>query len=467
MIIPLVAVRETRTWRASITSPNARLWAIALFPSAALYSQAERQIRKGGKSLQHSTDILVAGTGPAGLVAALALAGDGHKVILAGPAVTGGDRRTTTIMMPGLAFLDNLGVGTELRMAGAPLSSMRLIDATGRLFRSPTVTFRASEIGEDAFGYNIPNARLNGILEAAVMASPSIRRVTCTVARWQPDEAEIVAHLDDGSQIEAKLAAAADGRHSPAREAAGISVRLGTLPQSALVLSFTHERPHDSISTEFHTPHGPFTQVPLPDGHSSSLVWVNAPIEAERLFALDQADLAREVEARMQSMLGKVSVSGTPQLYPLSTALPSRFGARRVALIGEAAHVFPPIGAQGLNLGLRDVRDLAKSVANAPDPGSDLVLAAYDRSRRLDVSMRSGAVNALNRSLLSEMVPAQLTRSAGIGLLGAFSPLRGFFMREGMEPGSGFSRLGSALREKIGRKDAALDEKKKSGHREH
>ncbi len=417
--------------------------------------------------MHHSTDIIVAGTGPAGLAAALALAEGGHGVILAGPAINGADRRTTTIMMPGLAFLDRLGVGTALRKAGAPLASMRLIDATGRLFRSPTVTFRASEIGEEAFGFNIPNATINAILEDAVKANPAINRIEGSVASWEPGDNSITARLDDGTVIEARLAAAADGRHSPAREAAGISVRLGTLPQSALVLSFTHEKPHDSISTEFHTPHGPFTQVPLPDPHSSSLVWVNEPGEAERLAALQPDDLGREIEARMQSMLGKVSVSGTPQLYPLSTALPSRFGARRVALIGEAAHVFPPIGAQGLNLGLRDVRDLASVMAPAGDPGGDTVLAAYDRSRRLDVSMRSGAVNALNRSLLSEMVPAQLMRSAGIGLLGAFSPLRGFLMREGMEPGSGFSQLGSALREKVGRKKAALDEQQQAGHREH
>ena len=422
---------------------------------------------KGGDALHHSTDIIVAGAGPAGLAAALALAEGGHQVVLAGPAITTDDRRTTTIMMPGLAFLDSLGVGAALRNAGAPLCAMRLIDATGRLFRSPTVTFRASEIGEEAFGFNIPNVTINAILDKAVKAIPAIRRIESPVAVWETGEHAIAAHLEDGTRVEARLAAAADGRRSPAREAAGISVRHGTLPQSALVLSFAHEKPHDQISTEFHTPHGPFTQVPLPDSHTSSLVWVNEPGEAERLAALRPDDLGREIEGRMQSMLGKVNVTGTPQLYPLSTALPSRFGARRVALIGEAAHVFPPIGPHGLNLGLRDVRDLAEATADAADPGSDTVLSAYDRLRRLDISMRSGAVNMLNRSLLSEMVPAQLMRSAGIGLLGAFSPLRSFFMREGMEPGSGFSRLGSALREKVGRKHAALDEQQQAGHREH
>ncbi|MCB1381880.1 MAG: UbiH/UbiF family hydroxylase [Notoacmeibacter sp.] len=404
------------------------------------------------------TDILVAGTGPAGLVAALAMAETGRGVVLAGPPVNRGDGRTTTIMMPGMRHLERFGLVEDLMEAGAPLRFMRLVDATGRLLRSPTVTFRATEIGEDAFGYNIPNAALNDALGKAVTATASIRRIESSVTQWvlEPDHAR--ATLGDGTVVSALLAVAADGRNSPAREAAGIAVRHGSLPQAALVLAFAHTRPHDGISTEFHTPQGPFTQVPLPGPMRSSLVWVCDPAEAARLAALPRAVLSRTIEDRMESMLGKVTVETDAQVFPLTTALPARFAASRVALVGEAAHVFPPIGAQGLNLGLRDVRDLAKVTHDAQDPGADAVLAAYDRARRPDIMARSGAVNALNRSLLSGMLPAQMARGIGIGLLGASGPLRGFFMREGMEPGSGFGSFGRSLREKVRRQEPAGDE---------
>jgi 2-octaprenyl-6-methoxyphenol hydroxylase len=146
-------------------------------------------------------------------------------------------------------------------------------------------------------------------------------------------------------------------------------------------------------------------------------------------------------------MLGRVSVEPGRQIYPLSAASPGRFARNRVALVGEAAHVFPPIGAQGLNLGIRDIDDLIGiACENRGDPGASKVLAAYDIKRRPDILARSSAVNLLNISLLSDMLPAQMARSAGLGVLGSFAPLRAFFMREGLRPGSGFAALASGLR---------------------
>lgn len=399
-----------------------------------------------------NADILVAGTGPVGLIAALALARAGFAVSLVGPEPRLDDRRTTALMKPSLAFLDGLGVGAELAAAGAPLSAMRIVDATRRLVRSRPVTFRAAEIGEDLFGLNIPNTRLNAVLSEAAAAQAGIARLRMTVERWELTPGRAVAHLADGGTASAALVAAADGRASPARQAAGIATRANPLPQAALVLNFAHERDHESVSTEFHTETGPFTQVPLPGGRRSSLVWVVRPAEAEALAALPDEALSRRVEEAMQSMLGKVTVEPGRQVYPLSTVSPSRFAARRVALLGEAAHVIPPIGAQGLNLGIRDVEELtAIAGAHRDDPGGEAALADYDRRRRIDIVARTGAVNLLNRSLLSGFLPAQLARMAGLGALGAFAPLRGFFMREGLRPGSGLAALSGGLREKVGR----------------
>lgn len=231
---------------------------------------------------------------------------------------------------------------------------MRIVDGTARLVRSPTVTFRAAEIGEALFGVNIPNNRLLAILSDAIERTPAIRRVVTTVRSWSLGDEAAVAELDDGGRIGAGLVVAADGRRSPAREAAGIATTTRATGQSALVLNFAHQRDHGGVSTEFHTEAGPFTQVPLP-GLRSSLVWVARPATLDAMTALDDARLSRTVEDRMQSMLGRVEVEPGRQVYPLSMAMPRGFAARRVVLVGEAAHVFPPIGAQGLNLGIRDI----------------------------------------------------------------------------------------------------------------
>lgn len=385
--------------------------------------------------------IIVAGTGPAGLIAALALAKAGFAVELAGPEIVAEDRRTTALMLPALRFLEMLGVAQALAPRSAPLRVMRIVDATQRLIRGPAVTFRAAEIGEPWFGINMPNAQLTAVLREAVERQPAIAWHPSLVERWEPRPDAVAATLAGGSRIEAQLAVAADGRNSAARAAAGIAVSARSYQQSALVLNFAHSRPHADTSTEFHTETGPFTQVPLP-GARSSLVWVELPAMAAELSALDDAALSQRVEDKMQSMLGRVAVEPGRQLYPLSAALPSRFAGNRIALVGEAAHVFPPIGAQGLNLGIRDIGQLIETLAlHRTDPGSAAALAAYDSRRRPDILARTGAVTLLNASLLSDMLPAQLIRSAGLSLLGGSGVLRGFFMREGLEPGSGLAAL--------------------------
>jgi 2-octaprenyl-6-methoxyphenol hydroxylase len=426
---------------------NSRLRLIA--PAGRIYPSEKRADPVA--AMKSNTDVIVAGTGLVGLAAALALARAGFRVALAGPKPNGTDRRTTAIMAPGLDFLDRLGVRAKIERHAAPLREMRIIDITNRLFRAPPASFKAREAGLDSFGWNIPNGALAAALAGAIEAEPSVTWREALVEGWRLDGLSARAGFADGTHLETRLVAAADGRNSPARTAAGIAARSRALPQSALVLAFAHSRDHGFTSTEFHTEQGPFTQVPLP-GRRSSLVWVTRPSEAERLLGLDDAALGLAVEAKMQSMLGQVTVEPGRQVFPLSSATAERFGARRVALLGEAGHVMPPIGAQGLNLGLRDVADLvALARLHREDPGSEAFLARYDRARRADVAIRGAAVALLNGSLLSSFLPLQMLRGAGLAALNAVPPLRALAMREGMAPGSGLPGLLDNLRERVGR----------------
>ncbi|MGH6761593.1 MAG: UbiH/UbiF family hydroxylase [Phyllobacterium sp.] len=388
----------------------------------------------------HHHKIAVVGTGPAGLIAALALHSANAEVISVGPAPAASDARTTALMMPAVHFLEKLGVWNRIAEHATSLKTMRIVDGTTRLIRGSTVTFRASEIGEEAFGYNIPNIALNRAL-ATAMTDVGLARIEKNVGSYHVSKDHISVEAADGEQLLAGLVVAADGRSSLARESAGIGVSSWKYPQTAIVLSFSHAREHENISTEFHTEHGPFTQVPLA-GRRSSLVWVVNPAIAAELLALDDKALSQRIESRMQSMLGKVSVEGRPQAWPLSGLIPTTFAKNRTILIGEAAHVFPPIGAQGLNLGIRDVEALIDCFsADSEDAGEQRNLEKYNRSRRVDILARTGSVDILNRSLLTDLLPAQLARGIGLEALRTFSPLRAFMMREGLRPGSGFSAL--------------------------
>jgi len=393
--------------------------------------------------------IAIVGSGPVGLLAAVMLAPLYEQVCLIGSREECEDERTSALMMPAIRQLEELDLWQQLQSESAPLKTLRIMDATSRLLRASPLTFHASEIGEEAFGYNIPNKVLNKALTDKVNATPNIIWHPHKVSHYQHQARGVTIELDDGTHHEAALIIAADGRHSPARTAAGIKARQWHYPQTALVLNFAHQLPHNNTSHEFHTAQGPFTQVPLP-GNRSSLVWVVKPEQAKCLLGLSAKTLAEEIESQMGSMLGKVEIDGEnwhPQAWPLGGIILSQFAAKRTIVIGEAAHVFPPIGAQGLNLGLRDVGDLVQILVQAGKGGEHgNIIRGYNRRRRPDIWARTGLVHALNRTLLADFLPIQLIRYCGLEALRCLPPLRGWLMREGLSPGSGFGETKTALR---------------------
>ena len=384
-------------------------------------------------------DVAVIGAGPSGLTAALLFAQKGLNTLLLAPEVNHTDGRTTALLQESVSLLESLGVWETLGTKAAPLRRMRLIDDTGRLIRAPEVTFDSAELELDAYGYNLLNIDLNSALEQAADRQQGLTFVRRAAAAYDFSETEVAIKDTDGALHKARLAVAADGRESKLREAAGIDVRRWSYPQVALVLNLDHDLPHGDVSTEFHTPTGPFTLVPLP-GRSSSLVCVETAETVDRLMAMSDGELALELERRAHSTLGKFKIATKPQKFPLSGLNAKSLVAHRVALIGETAHVFPPIGAQGLNLSLRDVAALGRIIKAAHDRdqdiGSVLALGAYEKERRADISSRTAAVDALNRSLLNGFLPVQLARSAGLYLAGRVGPFRRLLMREGIAPGT-------------------------------
>lgn len=380
-----------------------------------------------------SGSVAVVGAGPAGLCCALVLAGRGVRVSLIGPPGNAADTRTTALLHGAVEVLRGLDVWSALGGQAAALQEMAIIDGSRRLLRAPPVRFRAQESGLHAFGWNIPNGALTAGLEDAVRYRREITRLPLRANAIQCEADQIRITLEGGQTVEAKLAVAADGRASPTREAAGIASQSWTYPQTALAVSFRHSRPHRGVSTEFHTDEGPFTLVPLP-GNRSSLVCVVRPDEARKLAASDDRELAREIERRSHGLLGSVTLDTARSLWPMAGLAVRRYADRRVALIGEAAHAFPPIGAQGFNLGFRDILALADSVAGARDPGAPGILDGFDRQRRADVATRTLGVDLLNRSLLSSFLPVHAARAVIFSMLRDVGPLRRLAMRQGLAP---------------------------------
>jgi 2-octaprenyl-6-methoxyphenol hydroxylase len=389
-----------------------------------------------------TTEILVVGAGLAGLAAAIGFAEAGFETILCGAPEAAGAGRTVALLDGSMRFLERLGLRPEIERRGAPLRALRLVDATGSLWRAPTVEFQASEIGLDAFGWNIENVELLGALAARADRQRRLFQIAGRVARhqWRSECGQV--QCADGRIVEARLVVAADGRDSPARLAADVPTSSQSLPQTALTAILRHRRPHRDFSTEFHTREGPLTLVPLPpvgDDARSSLVWVMSSSQAVRRNALSDVELASEIEAEAQSIFGSMSLLGARGVFPLMRRKAWRLTAPRLALIGDAAHVLPPIGAQGLNLGLGDAAALIDAAAAATRRGEDVggsgVLTRYESARRSDILLRTIAVNGLNGSLLARFGPLDFGRAGALAALSAIGPLRRMTMRAGLQAG--------------------------------
>jgi 2-octaprenyl-6-methoxyphenol hydroxylase len=383
-------------------------------------------------------DAFVVGAGLAGLAAAIGFARAGRRVVSVGPIERLGHGRTVAVLGASRDFLDELGVWPRAAARAAPMRGLRIVDDTGSLFAPPPIEFRAREIGREVFGWNVENAALADALEAAAEAQAGLVRIATNAAAFDFAPARAAITLADGRVFAAALVVGADGRGSPSRRAAGLSVRARRYPQSALTVILAHARPHNDVSSEFHTRQGPFTLVPLPATpgapHRSSLVWAMSEPEAKRRAALGDAALAAEIERQARALLGAMRIEGERGVFPLARQTVGRIVATRLALVGDAAHAFPPIGAQGLNLGLRDVKALIAATRGRDDPGADATLDDYARSRAADVLFRTAAVAALNRSLLADCPPVDLARGLGLAALGAIGPLRRLTMREGVAP---------------------------------
>jgi 2-octaprenyl-6-methoxyphenol hydroxylase len=370
------------------------------------------------------SDIVVVGGGLSGFAAAIVAARAGYSVLhLAPPAPK--DLRTSALMGPSVEILTRAGLIGKPDSIGTALENIRIIDCTERLVRAPETLFAAREAGLDAFGWNFSNTKLLEAFEKACENLDVYRRIGEPIRGFSSVGDGVAVETEGGTEISCQLLVGADGKGSVVREGAGIGVHGRALPQSALVCDVELERGLDGTSVEFHYRNGPFTLVPA-GGMVANLVWIDENEKLEPLRKAKADALGALFSKQSQHLFGNIRPKSGVTIFPLSQLSADTASAGRVVLVGEAAHAFPPIGAQGLNLSLRDVAALGAALEQQ-DKGDGWALAvagAYAAARKSDLSRTTNFVGALFGSLVSDMIPAQMLRAGGLWALKLVPGLR-------------------------------------------
>ena len=394
---------------------------------------------------RQNIDILISGGGVAGLTAAIAFGNAGFSVLCVDPsapitnrAAAGADLRSTAFLMPSVTRLQQSGLWDRLSPHAAALQIMRIVDAGGKAGEARlSRDFDASDLSDHPFGYNLPNwllrremlAHLDDCADVTFLPGVALTRL---VTR----EAEALASLSDGSTWRARLVIGADGRNSTTRQALGIPVKTTRYGQKALAFTTTHPIPHQNVSTEVHRSGGPFTMVPLPDHDglpASAVVWMEQGAEIDRLAALPIAAFEAEMSLRACHILGPMTRASQLTIWPIISQIAARMSGQRTALMAEAAHVVPPIGAQGLNMSLADLAALHDLAVTTPSElGSARMLDQYHQRRHRDIQLRVAGIDALNRASMMGAPMLRDLRAQGLGALYSFAPVRKTLMKAGL-----------------------------------
>ena len=372
------------------------------------------------------TDVFIAGAGLAGSIAALSYSKAGRNVIVADPFIYSDnpqvDYRTTAYLQPSKLFLESLGIWEAIEDSAMPLEVMKIIDSSsvknGDIIKSQK-EFKSAEISDLPFGWNVKNSLMRTALKRLIDQQSNCKLITASSAiDLVCRDSMAYVKLSSGKTVKAKLVIAADGRNSILRQKAGISIKTQRFGQKALAFAVTHATPHKNISTEIHNSGGPFTLVPLPDNNgkpSSAIVWMENGEKAKRLMEMETKSFEREMTVRSCNILGPLKLASKRSLWPIISQIADRLYSQRLALIGETAHVVPPIGAQGLNMSIKDIKFLNNLDQKYPDQlGSMDILNEYQKNRIFDIRQRVAGVSALNRISISSNKLVQNVRAFGL-----------------------------------------------------
>ncbi len=386
----------------------------------------------------HDSDVVIVGGGPIGGTLACALAKAGLQVAVVDQAPAEKmldpdlDGRTFAVSYGSSKILDKVGIWSSLEKYTQPILDIRISTERSHSF----LHYDHRDIGDNPMGYMLEISRLRQAIYKSVQSYPNINwHAPNRISTVESTDSKVVAKLDDGARLSAKLCLAADGRNSQLRAQAGIKVTRWDYDQVAIVCVIEHDDPHASVAHEHFLSAGPFAVLPMLNNRSA-IVWTEKPDVASKMMDLSDEAFNDEMQRRFGDSLGKLRLVGKRWSYPLSLLIAHKYIDKRLALVGDAAHVMHPIAGQGVNLGFRDVEALANTIIEAYELGLDIgsftVLERYQRKRRFDALTLLLVTDGLNRLFSNDITPIRLLRQAALGVVGKLPFAKRALMRHAM-----------------------------------
>ena len=381
--------------------------------------------------MQEKFDIVVVGAGLVGLTAALACAKKGAKVCILDQKLPNikGDLRASAISASSFVLLKNLNVIDSI--VGNIQAIDKIFISDSRVGRKNKLNLKFQNLNHK--GYMIDNSILKNELLKLIKKSHGITlKAPVKILKTFTNSDKVKINLDNNLRIEASLLVAADGKNSNYRKSADISVRFTHYKQSAIVTTIGHEFAHNGSAHQFFFPGGPLALLPLTKNRSS-IVWSDSSLASGAAMSLNDSDFIDELSYRINGLLGKIKLLGPRQIFPLNLQMANRYTAKRLVLVGDAAHSIHPIAGQGLNLGLRDAAALADNVALSIRKGIDLgseVIQEYEKWRSFDNNKLGITTDILNRLFSNKNSSLRIIRRLGLNGVNRSELLKTFFIEE-------------------------------------
>ena len=381
--------------------------------------------------MQEKFDIVIVGAGLVGLTAALACAKKGAKVCILDQKLPNikGDMRASAISASSFVLLKNLHVIDSI--VGNIQAIDKIFISDSRVGRKNKLNLKFQNLNHK--GYMIDNSILKNELLKLIKKSHGITlKAPVKILKTFTNSNKVKINLDNNRRIEASLLVAADGKNSSYRKSADISVRFTHYKQSAIVTTIDHEFAHNGSAHQFFFPGGPLALLPLTKNRSS-IVWSDSSLASGAAMSLNDSDFIDELSYRINGLLGKIKLLGPRQIFPLNLQMANRYTAKRLVLVGDAAHSIHPIAGQGLNLGLRDAAALADNVALSIRKGIDLgseVIQEYEKWRSFDNNKLGITTDILNRLFSNKNSSLRIVRRLGLNGVNRSELLKTFFIEE-------------------------------------